>query len=135
MLTLAEIQQQVEDAATLIGAPTNGLPTYGRSDDFGRPYVEVMGRTYYYRAGERGHQIRKWVTQCSRELFYWIFRDVRGSMAGHWESQHRIPHQDSRRLVFRKQLELLGQIDPSYAEQRAREIEEILTRYPYDDER
>ena len=54
MLTLIEMQAEVERRASLIGASGYVLPTFGHSEDGDRPYLEVDARGYHYVVVERG---------------------------------------------------------------------------------
>ena len=135
MKTLPEIEAEVLRLAQRIGASANGLPTYGYSRDGGYPHVEVDDTQYHYVAVERGRELKRLSTSTLDELLYWVFADVTHSMAFSYELKHRIVDQDPRRMAFAKQIKLLQLISPAMAARRANEIEEILKRHPYDDER
>jgi Immunity protein 63 len=72
-------------------------------------------------------------TKCPHELLYWVFSSVTFSKAYAFERDNRIVEQNPRRLVWQKQLELLGQLDSSWRDRQEREIEEILKKHPLDD--
>jgi hypothetical protein len=134
MKTLPEIEAEVQTLAQHIGASANGLPTYGYSRDGGYPHVEVDSTHYHYVVVERGRELKRKTTTVLDELLYWVLADVTHSMAFSYELKHRIKDQDPRRKAFAKQIELLQLISPAMAARRASELEEILKRYPYDDE-
>ncbi|MBV9791279.1 MAG: hypothetical protein JOZ51_23995 [Chloroflexi bacterium] len=135
MNTLPEIEADVQKLAQRIGASATDLPTYGYSRDGGYPHVEVDATHYHYVVVERGRELKRKTTTALDELLYWIFADVTHTMAFSYELKHRLKDQDPRRRAFAKQIELLGIISPAMAARRASEIEEILKRNPYDDER
>ena len=54
-------------------------------------------------------------------------------MAIEYEYKNRVAQKDSRRLIFKKQLELLELIDDRYRNKCELEIEKILNEYPYND--
>ena len=60
-------------------------------------------------------------------------QDITHYIAGQYELDHRLPNQDSRRILFAKQLELLAAIHPDYAAWRKAEIDTILQQHPYRD--
>lgn len=134
MKTLPEIEAEVQKLAQRIGTTAN-VVTYGYSRDGGYPHIEVDSAHYHYVAVERGREIKRLSTSELDELLYWVFADTTHSMAFTYELKHRIEDQDPRRIAFAKQIELLGIISPVMAARRADEIEGILKRYPYNDER
>ena len=52
-------------------------------------------------------------------------------LASKYELKHRSGHDDTRRLRWKKQLELLKIVDTEFYEKRKKEIEEILKTFPY----
>jgi hypothetical protein len=54
-------------------------------------------------------------------------------LARDWELEHRIQDQDSRRLWFQKELELLEMINPEWAIRRKNHQIEILSEHPFSD--
>jgi len=137
MLTLRQIQSEVDRLAQQAGLEKTELPTYGKetSRDFGYPHIEVDGTHYHYVVVERGAvQSRKSTTQID-ELLYWIFEGVTSSMGFAYELAHRIEDRDGRRIAFAKQIELMTAISPELGARVSRKIDEILRIAPYDDER
>lgn len=132
MLTLTEIEGSVGGFARAIAAPASALPTYGRSDHSGRPHVEVDDR-YHLVVCERGQEHSRQSTLDEDRLLYWIFEGVTFSMACAWEVRNRLPGRDPRRLIFRRQVELLGQLHGSWRVWGEARIGEILSRHPYQD--
>lgn len=134
MKSLSEIKAEVTRLAQVLGASSNGLPTYGHTRDSAYPHIEVDDDHYHYVIVERGQELERKSTSDFDELLYWIFADTTHSLAFAYELKNRLEDQDCRRIAFPKQVELLRLISPQMAARRANEIEEILARAPYDDE-
>ena len=133
MISLPEIKVEVDRLAARIGASGYVLPTYGYTEDGARPHVEVDVRGYHYVIVERGRELKRITTDDLDELFYNIFEGVTFSLAGDYEVNHRIEGQDSRRLLFQRQVELLSALSPQWGERESRRHERILHEYPYCD--
>ncbi|WP_284617978.1 Imm63 family immunity protein [Aquabacterium humicola] len=131
--SLQQIEARVAALAARIDAPAAALPTYGRTRDGAHPHIEVHGGAYHYVVVERGIEQEHRRTPALDELLFWIFDDVSSQMAFAHELRHRIAGQDCRRLAFAKKLELMGRLDPAYAERAGREITAVLARHPYRD--
>jgi len=133
-LTYKKIKKQVEKFADLISAPLNSLPTYGYSRDMAHPHIEIdrLGRLHYV-VIERGHENKRLTTKDLDELLYWIFDSITFSMASGYELKNRIENQDSRRLLFTKQEELLGIINPLWKNKNQIKNQRILEKYSFDD--
>jgi hypothetical protein len=75
---------------------------------------------------ERGEETGRRVADNLDELKYWVFEGVTFSMASDWELEHRVEGQDSRILLFEKQLELLGLLSARWPERYRREHRGVL---------
>ena len=131
--TLEEIRKAIARVARRVGASASQLPTYGHSDQSGRPHLELQSGTWSYVVCERGSEFERRETRDPKELLYWVFKSVTHQMAFDFELQNRTGNRDSRRIAFARQLELLGSLDDGWA---ARELEHqraVLTEHPYDD--
>jgi hypothetical protein len=134
MTTLTEIKTEVDRRAALIGAGGHyGLPTYGYSEDGARPHIEVDSRGYHFVVEERGQELSRVTTEDLDELLYQVFQAVTHMLASDYESRHRIEGQDSRRLLFHRQVELLSRLSARWAERQAEEHRRILADHPFDD--
>ncbi|HEX3049981.1 MAG TPA: Imm63 family immunity protein [Aggregatilineaceae bacterium] len=133
LLDLDTIRRRVESLAQQIGAPPHLLPTYGLAHDAAQPYIEINRDGYHYGMVERGEELERRTTHDPQRLLYWIFVDVTFGMAAAYEAHHRVPDQDSRRLLFNHQLELLGQLDAAWKAWQTAEIDLILKHFPYED--
>ena len=134
MRTLAEIETEVHRRAAIIGAEgAYELPTYGRSEDFARPHIEVDSRGYHFVVVERGEEQERLTSRDLEEILFRVFETVTSSLASAYEAAHRVDAQDFRRLLFQKQVELLSQISEPWGQREARRHEGILRDHPFDD--
>ena len=133
LLTLNEIEIEVNNLSNLIKAPKDLLPTYGYSRDFAYPHIEVDKFQYHYVIIERGQEQDRKSTSNIQELLYWVFNSVTFDLSYQYELENRIENQDSRRIAFAKQEELLTYLNPEWGEWQRKEHLEILKRHPFDD--
>lgn len=133
--TLAAIKQKVRRLAAIIRVPAGSylLPTYGRSADFARPHIEVDSAGYHYVVVERGQEQSRYTTSDYDDLLYQIFQSVTFNLACDYERTHRVAQQDCRRILFRRQLDLLSQLSDDWARRRTAEQRAILRKHPFDD--
>jgi hypothetical protein len=61
-------------------------------------------------------------------------KDITRSMASEYELANRVPHADFRRLLFAKDLELLGSLKPEWRERKREYYDAVLAQYPFNDE-
>ncbi len=132
-LKLSEIETRADELAARIGAPKNILPTYGYSEQTGRPHIEVDSRGYHYVIAERGQEYKRHTTFDLDELLYKIFAGVTFELSVRFELAHRVENQDHRRIMFQHQIELLSMLSPQWAEREVQEHERILEKHPFDD--
>lgn len=90
---------------------------------------------YYYILMERGHINKCYESENLEEILYLLFESITFAMASNYEVHHRIENQDSRRLLWKKQLELLEKVDKNFKVRCQAEIEEILKIAPFNDEK
>jgi hypothetical protein len=134
MKTLTEIKTEVDRRAAMIGAVGHhSLPTYGHSEDGARPNIEVDLQGYHFVVVERGTERSRFTTRDLDELFYKIFQSVSFNLACDYELAHRIETQDFRRLLFKRQVDLLSEVSEGWGRRRSKEHEEILREHPFDD--
>jgi hypothetical protein len=135
MKTITEIKAEVDRRAAMIGAAGHqSLPTYGHTEDFARPNVEVDSRGYHLVVVERGQQQSRFTTCDLDDLLFQIFQSVTSTLAVGYELEHRIGTQDCRRIAFRRQVELLSQLSEFWGRREAKEHEHILREHPFDDQ-
>lgn len=104
-----------------------------RTDD-GSPHIEVSGNEYHLVTTERGLELSRRTTKSKEELLYWLTEQMTFGFSVGYEFSNRVENQDSRRLIFAKQLELLNKTNPLWAERKKLEINEILGKNPYSDD-
>ena len=132
--TLDGIHRAVDKIAEKINAPKSLLPTYGYSSSyFAHVHIEVDSHGLHWVVIERGVETQRKTTDDPHELLYWIFKNVTSSMASQFGLDNRIEGQDSRRLLFQKQEELLGELDSSWKKRAEEDHARILAQHPYDD--
>ena len=95
--------------------------------------MEVDGPLFHYVIVERGEELVRETFGEVEELLARIFRDVTFQMASHFEVRNRRPNEDSRRLLFAKQLELLGVLSLAWAEQQRALLNRVLSEHPFCD--
>jgi hypothetical protein len=132
-LNLAEIKELVDQLAEKIGASQNILPTYGYSEQSGRPQIEVDSRGYQFVVAERGNEFERFITDNIDDLLYKIFAGVTFWLSCQYELARRIEEQDCRRIIFHHQLELLSMLSPEWGERESQEHEQILKKHPFYD--
>jgi hypothetical protein len=132
--SLEAIKEKVDELANKINAPTNLLPSYGQQNWDAHPYIEVdnLGFMFFINS-ERGEEIERKMTNKIDELLYWIFSWVTFSMASIYEVNNRIEDKDCRRIIFHKQEELLGVLNPIWQEKENERHKGVLSSYPFDD--
>jgi hypothetical protein len=123
--TLAEIKDEIDRRATVVGASGNLLPTYGCTEDFARPHIEVDSSGYHYVVVERGNELERVTTPHLDELLFHVFDTITFSLAGQYEVRYRRRKEDCRRQMFSHQVELLVKLAPAWAERTARRCQEV----------
>lgn len=133
LLSLNEIEIEVNNFALILKSPKEYLPTYGYSNDFAQPHIEINSLQYHYVIIERGQEYERKSTNDIHELLYWIFKSITFNMAIDYEFNNRIESLDSRRIAFKKQEELLNILNPEWREKLENEHKLILEKHPFDD--
>ena len=132
--SISTIRRKVKELGLRINAPKETLRIYSQPTGFGDPHIEINTDGYHYIVWERGNEHERRTTKDFNELLYWLVSDITFQMACKYELQVRVPNQDSRRLIFEKQLELLKKMDLKFYIQKNQAIQELLKEYPYKDE-
>lgn len=127
---LSQLKDRFSEIRDRIGAdwPVRTSPM---QDGF--PHVEVDGNLYAYVVTERGSELERRTTDSEDELLYWLASDMVFSLAGYYEFHHRQPGSDSRRLMFAREIDLMGRIKPAWKDRKQAEIYLILEQHPYQD--
>lgn len=132
-VTIDSIKRTVDTLSKKIGAPAYLLPTYDISEQTGRPHIEIDGDDYHFVVAERGEEIERRTTHDVYDILYWIFAGITFSLATDYEVKHRVLGRDFRRLLFRKQEEILGILDEDWKRRLQEEHRQILQVHPFDD--
>ena len=132
--SLADIQKKTEEYAAVIDAPKHLMPSYGKGfDEFQPNIAQDANGQLRYEIYERGQLITNLIAAAEDELLYFIFRDITFSMAIQYEYNNRNSRQDSRRVLFAYQLDLLGKLNEKWKERKLQEQQAILVDNPFDD--
>jgi len=107
------------------------IPLWTAPQHDGSAHVEERGGVFSYVVTERGQEFERRVARSEDEMLYWLVSDEVLDLASRYELEHRVPGQDSRRLMFQRELELLEGLEPAWSERKRIEIEAILKEYPY----
>ena len=130
---MKEIGETVKQLAEKINA-SEYVPYYFDDDvDFGHPHIEIDSKGFHLVCVERGSEQSRRTTHDLNELYFWIFEGMTFGLAVQYELENRVERQDCRRMIFKKQLELLELLDPSWKERRELKIQDTLARHPFDD--
>ena len=132
-VSINSIQQQVWKLASKINAPKSLTTVFATSPQDGRPHVEIHKDEFRLVTMERGALFSEKVTEDLDILLYWIFRSITSRIAQDYELKHRVEHQDSRRIMFSKQLKLMSKLSSSWHNRMRDEIDAILVANPYVD--
>lgn len=135
MLSLSTIRKRVKELAKLVNAPQYLTRVAGSPDWMGGMYVEVNDKGYHYVNTERGKEYERHTTTDIQELLYWILKDITSEIASDYELMNRIPLADSRRLWFKRWVELMAIICPEFKKRLEEELFQILINNPYNDEK
>lgn len=129
-MKLAQLQKRYRDIAKALGCKST-LPTIPQHD--GSAHAEQIGKSYFFVVTERGTEFERRQTIDPDELLSWFVRGLTGDLAREWELNNRVPHQDSRRLWFRKHIELLNDINEAWAAAQENQYIQVLAKHPFDD--
>jgi len=137
-MTLEEIKNYIFESGRKIALDDDSklYPMFSKTsnvfNDGASIYVE--NSKYYYIIMERGQLNKRFESKDLEEVLYPLFESITFSLASDYELNHRIKNEDSRRLLWKKQLELLEKINRNFFVKCQIEIEEILKIAPFNDE-
>jgi hypothetical protein len=131
------LESDVKKLLEEIGCTRIGFPvTFDSPIGDATPYVSIGNakeRKYAYIISERGQEFDRRETDDYNELLFWILESVTFGMACEWELKNRMPGQDFRRLLFRKQEELLAKLNASWADIVRAKHSAVLRDHPFND--
>ena len=132
-MTLRAIKDRYQAIARELGVPATHVRFSTSPQHDGRAHVECCGDEFHYVVTERGSEHERRKTSDPEELLFWLISDLTFGMALDWEVQRRIQGEDSRRQLFRKDIELMSQVNQHWAERKKERYENILGEHPFDD--
>jgi len=137
-MTLEEIKNYIFELGRKIGLDDDSklYPMFSRTSNVFNDgaSIYVKNSKYYYIIMERGQLNKCFESEDLEEVLYPLFESITFSLASDYELNHRIENEDSRRLLWKKQLELLKKINRNFFVKCQIEIEEILKIAPFNDE-
>ncbi|WP_413208485.1 Imm63 family immunity protein [Rhodospirillum sp. A1_3_36] len=131
--SIEEIQSTVLEIASKIDAPKTMTTIFSKSPQDGRPHIEIKKGKYRLLFEERGFIFFEKETDSLNVLLFWIFRSITSQMAQDYELRHRVEHQDPRRILFAKQLDLMKIISLNWYHLMKDEIEKTIEESPFMD--
>lgn len=132
-LSLEQLCLQIEQIALNTATPHDLLPTYGKSEDFGRPHIELTAGGYAYVIVERGTELERTEYDDSADLYFHVFQDALSSQATRYATKHRVTARDFRRPLFAEKIRLAGIVSEDWKMRTEREIARILLENPFVD--
>src|SRR5262245_42640298 len=133
MKSTSDIKSRYYAIARQLNAPAAYVHFATTPQHDGSPHVELEGDTFYYVVTERGQEYERRRTPDPEELLYWLVSDLTWAMASEDELRRRIPAQDFRRLLFKKHLELLADINNEWSQHKKAEYDRVLAEHPFED--
>jgi len=138
MLGIKEIRSKVLEIGQQIGLNENSTlyPMFSEPDKVFKVFNEgasiyVTSAQYHYIIFEKGNISKHYKSEKIEGILYPLFKSITIVLASKYELKHRNGHEDTRRLRWKKQLELLKIVDIEFYEKRKKEIEELLKTFPY----
>src|SRR5687767_5055449 len=132
-MNLNEIESAIIEIASRLSVDPVLLPTFGYSEESGRPHIEVTSDRLCYIVRERGHEFSRTCFNSLEDLLFITFKNITLDIAGSYEVRNRIKTQDSRRLIFAKQLDLMDMLNPLWKSKLIEDHNKILSTHPFDD--
>ncbi|GAB2024489.1 Imm63 family immunity protein [Lactovum odontotermitis] len=132
---MKEINDRMVALGRLISldATYNGYPKVVEKEDVftDGKFLYEDKKVYHYVVMERGKEVESYSSGIVDEVLYFVFKDITRSLAIKYESEHSVPNQDFRKIMFQRQLELLSEINPDYEEKQKSYIQDVLAKNPY----
>lgn len=124
------VVDEFEKYVSILGA-TAVVNTVAQHD--GSAHIELINGKYHFITTERGREFEHRVTASKDEILYWLLSDVVFWLACDYELYRREAKRDPRRLIFVREVELLGKLNPDWAARKQEEQREVLLNHPFDD--
>jgi len=136
MKSIEYIQNEVRSVGKILcgdNKPTYLFSVASTASHSGAPHVEINGDEYHFVVTERGSEFERRKTKDIDELLYWFVSGDVSQLATDWELERRIENQDSRRLWFEREVELLQIIKPEWAKRKKHHQMSVLKEHPFND--
>lgn len=134
-MILEEVKQKIFSICEKIGLDKNSylLPLFSDNDNVfsDGASIYVDNSKCYYIIMERGKINKQYESENLDDILYILFESITFSLASDYELEHRNEHEDSRKQLWQKQLELLAKIDANFVVRCKEEINSILKIAPY----
>lgn len=137
MLTLEEVENKIFEAGNKLGLNNDSI-LYPRFSKTSQVFSEgttiyISDSKYHFITMDRG-QVRKHIYSKDIDvILYELFKNITANLARKFELENRKENIDSRRIWWKKQLELLDTINPSFFIKRKKEMDDILKISPFRD--
>ena len=131
---LEPIRKQYREIANSLGVNRTMQTTAPKTGS--GVHAEFENGTYFYVVTECagcGHEPERQPTEDVEEFLWWFVRDLTYDLAHQWADEHRVERKDHRRLWYSKHVQILRQINDSWANMQKNAYNDALMRYPYDD--
>jgi hypothetical protein len=129
---LRDILRKAGKVADKIGAPRSWLPVIRSGpDDKAYNYIEMNSEGINLVYKERSFETSRKITDDPEEVLYHLVEGLTAGVASRFELAHRVKGQDSRRIWFKKQEELLEKLDPAWGEKCKKHHAAILKDHPF----
>jgi hypothetical protein len=117
---ITALKSRMVALAREIDVPDHLLPTFGYSEQNGRPHIELRDGEFHLVMEERGQEYGRFTTTSLDDLLYHVFRDATYSTAA---ARLRVSQltSSSRRAILRSQIDLLERVNPDWAKRREAE--------------
>ena len=117
---ITALKSRMVALAREIELPDHLLPTFGYSEQNGRPHIELRDGEFHLVTEERGREYERFTTSSLDDLLYRVFRDATYSTAA---ARLRVSQltSSSRRAILHDQVALLERLNPQWATRREAE--------------
>jgi hypothetical protein len=130
-LSIQIIKSSLVDLAEKIDAPRNLLPPINDIQEGFSIELDEFNNLYYIMA-ERG-SIERDLMMDLEDLLYNAFKNITGHMAMAYELKNRTGDQDSRRISFQREEELMRKLNEEWGRRIEKDHEYILRYAPFRD--
>jgi hypothetical protein len=97
------------------------------------PFIEMRNGQFHFVISERGCEFER-VSGNPDEILALLFEGITFDLAGQFELRHRINGQDSRKLLFSKQVDLLTLLNAEWAQSVSEKQRKTLQEFPFSDD-